>query len=174
MSSSLSLQEIGQKIFFIRGCRVLLDVDLATLYGVETGAFNRAVRRNQNRFPQDFMFQLSEKEWEFLRCQIGISKIRTDPRGGRQYLPFVFTEQGVAMLSGVLKSERAALVNIEIMRSFVKLREILLSNHDLSSKLTELEKKYDSQFKIVFDTIRELMKPIVTSKRRIGIVNDED
>lgn len=171
MSTRLTVQQINKKIFFIRGFKVMLDSDLAQLYEVETGALNRAVRRNQSRFPNDFMFQLTETEEEFLRCQIGISK--TDSPGGRRYLPFVFTEQGVAMLSSVLKSEKAALVNIEIMRTFVKLREFLLSNQELARKLAILEDKYDSQFKVIFDAIRELMNPSAhASKRKIGIKTD--
>jgi len=144
--------EISQKIFFIRGHKVMLDSDLALLYEVKTKNLNKAVRRNIIRFPEDFMFQVTEKEGEFLRFQIGTSKIRAtdDERGGRRYRPLVFTEQGVAMLSSVLKSEKAALVNIEIMRTFVRLRQLLLSNKELSERLDELEKKYDSQFKAVF------------------------
>jgi hypothetical protein len=163
-------EEISQKIFFVRGHRVMLDSDLAELYGVETGALNRAVRRNQIRFPEDFMFQLSEIEEESLRCQIGISKIghKIESRGGRRYLPLVFTEQGVAMLSSVLKSERAALVNIEIVRVFVKLRRLLMSNQELSKRLDALENKYDSHFKVVFDAIRQLMQPPDPPRRRIG------
>ena len=117
----------------------MLDRDLASLYGVETGALNRAVKRNLQRFPLDFMFQLTTDESDFLRCQIGISKTG---RGGRRFLPYVFTEQGVAMLSSVLNSERAVLVNIEIMRAFVKLRQMLASNSELSHRLDELESKY--------------------------------
>ncbi|OYZ18113.1 MAG: DNA-binding protein [Bdellovibrio sp. 28-41-41] len=165
--------QISKRIYFIRGLRVMLDVDLANLYGVKTGALNRAVRRNQVRFPSDFMFQLSENEEEILRCQIGISKIKKETRGGRQYLPLVFTEQGVAMLSSVLRSENAALVNIEIMRTFVKIREMLLSNQNLARKLSDLEKKYDSQFASVFDAIRQLMTPPDTPRRRIGIINED-
>jgi len=169
--NELRADQINQKIFFIRGLRVMLDVDLAVLYGVETKALNRSVRRNQIRFPPDFMFQLTENEGEFLRCQIGTSKTSQskDPRGGRRYLPLVFTEQGVAMLSSVLRSEKAALVNIEIMRAFVKLREFLLTNQELARKLAELESKYDVQFKAVFDAIRQLMMPPDPPRRRIGI-----
>ena len=125
-----------------RGEKVMLDRDLASLYGVETGALNRAVKRNHQRFPPDFMFQLTTDEADFLRCQI------------RRFLPYVFTEQGVAMLSSVLNSERAVLVNIEIMRAFVKLRQMLASNAELSHRLDQLESKYDKQFKVVFDAMR--------------------
>jgi hypothetical protein len=171
MRTELTIKQLGQKIFFIRGFRVMLDSDLAKLYEVETKALNRAVRRNQIRFPEDFVFQLTEVEDDFLRCQIGTSKIdeKSEPRGGRRYLPLVFTEQGVAMLSSVLRSERAALVNIEIMRTFVKLREFLLSNQELAKKLSALESKYDIQFKVVFDAIRDLMVPPDDPKRKIGI-----
>lgn len=151
----------------------MLDVDLAKLYGVETGALNRAVRRNKLRFPDDFMFQLVEKEADFLRCQIGISNEKQQ-HGGRRYLPLVFTEQGVAMLSSVLRSERAVLVNIEIMRAFVRLREILSSHRDLSRQLFELEKKYDAQFREVFDAIRALMTPPEPKRRKMGFHADED
>ena len=147
----------------------MIDSDLAELYEVKTGALNRAVQRNIIRFPSDFIFQLNEAEVENLRCQIGISS----SYGGRRFLPYVFTEQGVAMLSSVLKSERAALVNVEIMRTFVRLREILLSNQDLAQKLKYLEKKYDVQFKVVFDALRELMSPVKNSQRRIVIVDTD-
>jgi len=169
-----SIQEFSRKIYFIRGYRVMLDVDLAQLYGVETGALNRAVRRNKARFPEDFMIQLIESDEEILRCQIGISRFNI-AWGGRRYQPLAFTEQGVAMLSSVLRSERAVLVNIEIMRTFVKLREILLTNRDLAQKLTSLESKYDSQFKVVFDAIRELMTPPEPMRRKMGFhADDED
>jgi hypothetical protein len=169
-------QNIAHKIYFIRQHRVMLDSDLASLYGVETKTLNRAVKRNRIRFPDDFMFQLTEKEEEFLRCQIGTSKMvqKMEARGGRRYLPFVFTEQGVAMLSSVLRSEKAVLVNIEIMRAFVKFREFLLTNQELARKLLELERRYDAQFKEVFDAIREIMNSPVSSKRKIGIHRDEN
>lgn len=164
--SNLSQQKISKKIYFIREHKVMIDSDLAELYEVKTGALNRAVQRNLIRFPSDFMFQLTEAEADNLRCQIGIANMR-------RFLPYVFTEQGVAMLSSVLKSERAALVNVEIMRTFVRLREILLSNQDLAQKLKYLEKKYDVQFKAVFDAIRELMSPVKNSHRRIVIVDTD-
>jgi hypothetical protein len=148
----------------IRGQKVLLDMDLAELYGVETGALTRAVRRNRDRFPADFMFQLNNQEVTNLKCQIGI------PRswGGRRHPPYAFTEQGVAMLSSVLRSKRAVAVNIEIMRAFVKLREMLADHRELAEKLAQLEKKYDKQFKTVFDAMRQLMEPPATRKRPIG------
>jgi hypothetical protein len=170
-SASMPSQKLTEKIFFIRGHRIMLDSDLAVLYRVETKALNRAVRRNIVRFPEDFMFQPTEKEDEILRCQIGTSSLDSEKGswGGRRYQPMLFTEQGVAMLSSVLRSESAALVNIEIMRAFVRLRQMLLSSHDLSRKLNDLEKKYDSQFKDVFEAIRQLMQPHNPPKRRIGI-----
>jgi hypothetical protein len=143
------------------------------MYGVDMVALNRAVRRNILRFPKDFMFQLIENEEDVLRCQIGISNASVQP-GGRRYLALVFTEQGVAMLSSVLRSERAILVNIEIIRTFVKLREILLSHQDLARQLSELEQKYDSQFRVVFDAIREVMTPPEPKRRKMGFLADED
>jgi ORF6N domain len=165
----ISQREISHKIYYIRDHRVMIDSELATLYEVKTGALNRAVQRNIIRFPNDFMFQLTQVEAENLRCQNGISS----SFGGRRYLPFVFTEQGVAMLSSVLKSERAAIVNVEIMRTFVRLREILLSNEDLARKLRLLEKKYDVQFKAVFDAMRQLMTPVSNAQKRISLVDSD-
>jgi hypothetical protein len=158
-------EKIEKAIYLIRGEKVMLDHDLALLYGVETKVLNRAVKRNLQRFPLDFMFQLTPEEADVLRCQIGTSK---KGRGGRRYLPYVFTEQGVAMLSTVLNSERAILVNIEIMRAFVKLRQILASNAELSLRLDELESKYDKQFRVVFDAIRQLMATPIRDRKEIG------
>lgn len=167
MSSLMPVERVEQKIFLIRSEKVLLDSHLAELYGVETGAINRAVKRNQERFPEDFVLQLTEQEYEALRCHFGISK----ERGGRRYLPYAFTEQGVAMLSSVLRSPRAIMVNVAIMRTFVKLRRMIASNKELAQKLAQLEKKYDTQFKMVFDAIRELMAPPpVPPKRHIGFI----
>jgi hypothetical protein len=146
---------------------------LADLYEVETKTLNRAVKRNSDRFPKDFMFQLTPIEAENLRYQSGTSSSATEieaRHGGRRYLPYAFTEQGVAMLSSVLNSKRAILVNIEIMRAFVRLRQLLLANADLARKLDALERKYDAQFKAVFDAIRELMAPPAKPKRPIGFV----
>ena len=159
------VENIEKAIYLIRGEKVMLDRDLASLYGVETKMLNRAVKRNLQRFPPDFMFQLTNDEGERLRCQIGTSK---KGRGGSRYLPLVFTEQGVAMLSSVLSSERAVIVNIEIMRAFVKLRQMLASNVELARRLDELESKYDKQFKIVFDAIRQLMATPVRDRKEIG------
>ena len=127
----------------------------------------QAVSRNHKRFPEDFMFQLSEEEYGALRSQIVISK---KGRGGRRYRPYVFTEQGVAMLSSVLRSERAIRANVEIMRAFVRLRRMVASNEELARKLAALEKKYDAQFNVVFDAIRRLMAPAEPKKRKIGFL----
>jgi hypothetical protein len=158
---------IDRAILLLRGHKVLLDSDLAELYEVEVKQLNQAVKRNLDRFPADFMFQLTPEEFESLRSQfVTLEK----GRGGyRKYRPFAFTEQGVAMLSGVLNSPRAVSVNIEIMRAFVRLREILSSHAELSRRLDELEKKYDGHFQVVFDAIRQLMAPpAAPPKGRIG------
>ena len=146
----IPLERIQQQIFLLRGQKVMLSNDLAALYGVEAKALNRAVKRNIGRFPDDFMFQLNDEEWTNLKCQIG-----TSSWGGTRVAPYAFTEQGVAMLSSVLRSPRAVHVNIAIMRAFVRLREMLLTNVELAGKLADLERKYDSQFKAVFDAIRQ-------------------
>jgi ORF6N domain len=180
MSDALAIQ-VERRILLIRGQKVMLDYDLAELYGVETGLLNRAVKRNAERFPEDFMFQLMAKEWETLKCQIGMSNddaavgkaAQFEGRGGRRRPPYAFSEQGVAMLSSVLRSERAVKVNIAIMRTFVRLREMLLSNAELAQKLAELEEKYDAQFRMVFDAIRELMAVEEAPKRRIGFKGDD-
>lgn len=158
-------EKVTEKILLVRGHKVMLDRDLAKLYGVPTKALNQAVTRNRERFPDDFMFQLSlEEANKILRSQNVTLK-----RGQHaKYRPRAFTEQGVAMLSSVLKSKRAAQVNIAIMRAFVKLREILATHKDLARKLEEMEEKYDAQFKAVFDAIRQLMSPPTRAMRRIG------
>jgi len=173
--NDLELAKIERRIFLIRGQKVMLSHDLAQLYGVETKALNRAVKRNADRFPDDFMFPLSKEEWKNLKCQIGTSSSSgegsqnvTPGWGGSRLPPFAFSEQGVAMLSSVLRSSRAVQVNIAIMRTFVRLREMLLSNADLARKLADLENKYDAQFKVVFDAIRELMLPPESPRRKIG------
>ncbi|MDQ6913483.1 MAG: ORF6N domain-containing protein [Verrucomicrobiota bacterium] len=171
--------QIERWIYLIRGEKVMLDSDLAQLYGVPTKSLNLAVKRNGSRFPRDFMFRLSETEAIKLRSQTETSNVQGKSlrlqietskkgRGGRRYLPYAFTEQGVAMLSSVLRSERAVEVNIAIMRTFVRLREMLLSNADLARQLKALEQKYDAQFRVVFDAIRQLMTPPRKSKRQIG------
>jgi hypothetical protein len=152
-------------IRLLRGEKVILDEDLATLYGVETRILVRNVKRNLARFPTEFMFQLTPEEFETLRSQFGISN---KSRGGRRYAPYAFTEHGVAMLSSVLHSEQAIQVNIEVVKTFVKLRRILTEHVELSRKLSAMERKYDSQFKVVFDAIRDLMEPTVKPARRIG------
>jgi hypothetical protein len=169
MADEVSIGHLVKQILVIRGHKVMLDSDLAKLYDVETGQFNRSVRRNLNRFPSDFMFQLTEKEAENLKCHLGISSSSVRKHGGRRSLPLAFTEQGVAMLSSVLRGENAALVNIEIMRAFVKLREFLLSNHELARKLNALESKYDARFREVFDAIRGLMVTGEPTRRKIGL-----
>ncbi len=163
MGSIIPSEAIEKRILFIRGHKVMLDADLAELYGVETRVLVQAVKRNLDRFPADFMFQLTDKEFEDLRSQIV-----TSSWGGRRYPPYAFTEQGVAMLSSVLRSKRSVRVNIEIMRTFVKLREMITSQKELARKLKELEKKYDSQFKIVFDALRQILEPPKKPRRRIG------
>jgi len=156
----------------LRGQKVIIDVSLAALYDVDVKALNQAVKRNMERFPCDFMFQINEEEMCFLRSQ---SVTLKNGRGRhRKYRPYAFTEQGVAMLSSVLRSPRAVRVNIEIMRAFVKMRQIMQSNLALARRLTALEKRYDSNFKVVFDAIRQLMAPpIQTKKRRIGFSVDD-
>ena len=173
-SSHIPPERVERRILSIRGQKVMLDADLAELYGVATKALNQAVRRNIERFPHDFMFQLTPKESEGLKDYLGSTALRSqsvtskEGRGGRRYLPLAFTEQGVAMLSSVLRSPRAVQVNIAIMRAFVKLREMLASHRDLARRLDEMESRYDAQFKVVFDAIRELMTPPETPRRRIG------
>jgi hypothetical protein len=161
--TSATSGQLEQAIIRIRGLNVILDADLATLYGVETKALIRAVKRNRARFPSDFLLELSQAEAADLRYQFG-----TSSWGGRRHLPFAFTEQGVAMLSSVLRSPRAIAVNIEIMRAFVQLRRMLDSNAELARRLAELERTYDGQFKVVFEAIRQLMTPPATSQRQIG------
>ena len=208
-ASLIPVERIERQILLLRGQKVLLDFQLAGLYGVETKALNQAVKRNLERFPEDFMFQLSEEETrqvsrsqivtlngeaggihsesrDFLRSQVVTSRPKNEANplddneilrsqivtskaestaGGRRYYPYAFTEQGVAMLSSVLRSPRAVLVNIAIMRTFVLLRRMLASHEDLSRKLAALENKYDAQFKSVFDAIRELMRDTPVKKR---------
>jgi ORF6N domain len=166
VKSKALLIQVEQRIFLIRGQKVMLDADLAELYGVATKSLNLAVKRNGDRFPEDFAFQLNGDEVAGLRFQFETTK---RGRGGRRYRPYAFTEQGVAMLSSVLRSSRAVQVNIAIMRAFVRLREMLMSNADLARKLLALENKYDAQFRVVFDAIRELMEgPPPPPKPRIG------
>ena len=156
------MERISQSILLIRGHKVMLSTDLAELYGVEPRALVQAVKRNIERFPEDFMFQLNDQEFANLKSQIVISSWG----GLRRAAPYAFTEQGVPMLSSVLHSDRAIHVNIEIMRAFVRLRQMLASNVELARKLAALERKYDAQFKVVFDAIRELMTPLEPKKKR--------
>ena len=172
MGSLVTVEMIEKKIYLIRGHKVMLDSDLAELYEVATKVLLQAVKRNLKRFPEDFMFQLNYQDVAALRSQIvPLNKGRGQHR---KYLPYVFTEQGVAMLSSVLKSERAVQVNIAIMRAFVKLREMIASHKDLVKRLDELEKKYDEQFRVVFDAIRELMTPPEPKRKHIGFLRDKE
>ena len=165
-------EHVARSIVVVRGQGVIADSDPAVPYGVESRALIQAVSRNRDRFPLDFMFQLDKQEVVSLRSQFVIS----NGRGGRRYAPYAFTEQGVAMLSSVLRSKRAVLANVELMRAFVRLRAILAGNADLARKLASLERKYDSQFKVVFDAIRELMTPPEAGAERapIGFVRHEN
>ena len=163
-------QEIVEsKILLLRGKKVMLDRDLAVLYGVETFNLNKAVKRNIDRFPEDFMFQLTSEEFKNLIFQFGISSW-----GGTRKLPYAFTENGVAMLSSVLNSERAITVNIQIMRTFTKLRELLATHKDLARKIEDMEKKYDHQFRVIFDAIKQLIEPPVTPKRKVGFLREKE
>ena len=169
-ASLVPADRIESRILILRSHKVMLDSDLANLYGVPVKVLNQAVKRNRERFPTDFMFQLTVMEAGRLRSQT--VTLKTGRGRHRKYLPYVFTEQGVAMLSSVLRSKRAIRVNIEIMRAFVRLRQMLASHTDLARKLAALEKKYDAQFKVVFDAIRELMTPPETRKgKSIGFVS---
>ena len=160
----ITVEQIESIILLIRGQKVVLARDLAELYGVTTGNLNKAVRRNIDRFPNDFMFQLTAEEYKSLRFHFGI----LEKGQHSKYLPYAFTEQGVAMLSSVLRSKRAVQVNIEIMRAFVRLRRMLSVHKDLEHKLTALEQKYDDQFRVVFDAIRALMAPPEKPRKKIG------
>jgi hypothetical protein len=162
---TVSMERVADRILSIRGHRVMIDADLAELYGVTTFLRNEAVKRNRTRFPEDFMFQMTAEEFTALKSQYAISK---PGRGGRRTTPYVFNEEGVAMLSSVLNSERAVQVNIAIMRVFVRLREFSSSHKDVHRRLDEMEQKYDAQFKVVFDAIRALMEPPTKPRRRIG------
>ena len=179
MKLTLKPENLAQLVFFLRGEKVMFDADLARLYGVSTKALNQAVARNKNRFPEDFAFRLTGSEFDGLRSRIVTSSpgqdcLRSqivtskDGRGGRRYRPHAFTEQGVAMLSSVLRSARAVEVNIAIMRTFVQLRRLMDTNRDLARKIEALERKYDEQFAEVFAAIKELVAPPVPAKKQIG------
>jgi hypothetical protein len=160
--TKIPVERIEKSIYLIRGERVMLDRDLAELYGVETRVLNQSVRRNRERFPSDFMFELTREEI------VGISQFVTSSNLKFSKKVTAFSEQGVAMLSSVLRSNQAISVNVEIMRTFVRLRRMLTSNAEQAKKLEELEKKYDSQFRVVFDAIRELMIPPEPQRKQIG------
>ena len=162
--SLVPIERIERAILLIRSKKVMLDADLATLYEVETRVLIQAVKRNLERFPEDFMFQLTQEEFAILRSQ----SVTSGDWGGRRYPPYTFTEQGVAMLSSVLRSSRAIHVNIQIMRTFIRLRRILSSHAELARKLDALEKRYDAQFKEVFEAIRQLMAPVEPKRHPIG------
>jgi len=171
----VSLEQIEQRILVIRGQKVMLDFHLAHLYGVPTKSLNLAVRRNLKRFPEDFMFQLTEQEFTQVRALLRL-QFETSKRGGRRYRPYVFTEQGVAMLSTALHSERAIQVNIAIMRAFVSLRQMLGTHKELALKLKQLEmrlEKHDEDIHAIFEAIRQLMAPPEPPKRRIGFGVEE-
>ena len=170
MDSVVPVELVERKIYLIRGHKVMLDSDLAELYEAKTKALIQAVKRNIGRFPLDFMFQLNNQEVITLRSQFVTSK---SGKGGRRYIPYVFTEQGVAMLSSVLNSERAILVNIAIMRAFVKLRGMLSTHKELAYKLKQIEnkiEKHDEEIKVIFDAIRQLMIPPEPKKKKIGFI----
>lgn len=162
MSKTIAVEVIATKILLIRGKRAMLDRDLAKLYEVDTSQLTRQVRRNIDRFPEDFMFQLTKQELQNLMCQFG-----TSSWGGTRKLPYAFTEQGVAMLSGVLHSKRAIQVNIQIMRAFIQLKRMLLTNTNLRRKIEEIERKYDKQFAIVFQAIKQLLEPPPEKEKKI-------
>ena len=164
----IPIELIASKIYLIRGIKVMLDRDLAELYGVETKVLKQAVRRNIDRFPADFMFELTKDEFNNLRSQIV-----TSSWGGARYLPMAFSEHGVLMLSSVLNSERAVQVNIQIMRTFTKLREMMATHSDLKRKIESMEKKYDKQFQIVFEAIKQLLSEEDKPKKKIGFTVKE-
>ncbi len=167
-------EQVENSILLIRGLKVMLDSDLAGLYGVSVKRLNEQVRRNLKRFPSDFMIRLNLEEFEALRSQI--ATLKTGRGEHRKYLPYAFTEQGVAMLSSVLNSERAIEVNIEIMRAFARLRQLIFAHKELSQKLTALERKigaHDEQIQVIFEAIRQLMTPLEPKKRRIGFLVSE-
>jgi len=166
----IPIERIQRSILLLRKQRVILDSDLAELYGVDTRVLVQAMKRNIERFPDDFMFQLSKDEFAFLRSQ----SVTSSGWGGRRYPPYAFTEQGVAMLSSVLKSSQAVQVNIEIMRAFVQLRAMTADHKALARRLHQLEQKYDKQFAVVFDAIRGLMEPATPKNRPIGFIHGKN
>lgn len=169
--SIIPAERIERAIYLIRSQKVMLDEDLAELYGVPTKRLNEQVKRNLDRFPEDFMFRLNREEWDGLRSQFATSK---PGRGGRRTLPYAFTEHGTIMLANVLNSPRAVQVSIQIVRAFTRLRQMLASNKILARKLQSLEKKYDKRFRVVFEAIRQLMKSPEKDRRPIGFrIEDE-
>jgi hypothetical protein len=164
---TVPIEKITGKIYFMRYQKVIMDRDLAELYHVETKVLKQAVRRNIRRFPSDFMFELTKEEFQNLRSQFV-----TSSWGGSRYVPMVFTEQGVAMLSSVLNSERAIQVNIQIMRAFNQLRKMMATHDDLKRKFEEMEKRYDEQFRIVFEAITQLLEVNEKPKKKIGYIKD--
>jgi leucyl aminopeptidase len=166
--SLIQLETVERLILLIRGEKVILDADLARLYGVTTRALNQAVKRNIKRFPEDFMFQLSAEEVEAMRSQI----VTASKRNVR-FLPYVFTEHGAIMAANILNSEKAVSASVQVVRAFVKLRQMLTSNAELAKKLEALEKKYDAQFKVVFEAIRQLMLPPDKAQRKIGFIDKD-
>ena len=171
MKEIIPSERILNKIYIIRGIKVMLDRDIAELYGVETRVLKQSVRRNINRFPEDFMFELTKKEFENWRSQIVMSN---EDKIGLRHSPMVFTEQGVAMLSSVLNSDRAIQVNIQIIRAFTKLRQMISSHEGLSKKVEAMEKKYDKQFRMVFEALKELLKSDSKPKKKIGFELKKD
>jgi hypothetical protein len=163
--SQASLATIESMILVVRGERVILDSNLAILYGVSTMRLNEQIKRNKRRFPVDFMFRLTKEEWHSLISQFAISKTG---RGGRRKRPYVFTEHGAIMAANVLSNEKAIDVSVQVVRAFVRLRQLLVSNSELGKKLNKLEKKYDHQFKVVFEAVRQLMTPSARAATQIG------
>ncbi len=178
MNALIPLERVESRILFIRGEKVIVDSDLAELYGVTTKAFNQAIKRNIHRFPDDFMFQLTADEVDSMRSQIATtspilwSQIVTskERRGGRRYMPYVFTEHGALMAANILNSDRAVEASVQVVRAFVKLRQMLSSNADLSRKVEALERKYDANFKVVFNEIKKLMTPPPLPQNKIGFL----
>lgn len=169
----IPIERIENQILLIRGEKVIMDADLAALYGVSTKRLNEQVRRNRGRFPDDFMFQLTADEVNALGDEVGTSNLRSQfatsrSHGGRRYLPYAFTEHGAIMAANVLSSDRAVQASVQVVRAFVRLRQMLASNAELARKLDQLEKSYDRQFKVIFDAIRELMTPPASKKKEIG------
>ncbi|HLA11805.1 MAG TPA: ORF6N domain-containing protein [Pyrinomonadaceae bacterium] len=170
---TVPVERIAHAILLIRGEKVILDADLAKLYGVTAKRLNEQVRRNRERFPEDFMFQLTKEEFANMEGEVGPTNLRSQiatsrSHGGRRYLPYAFTEHGAIMAANVLNSEQAVRASVEVVRAFVRLRQMLSSNAEFAKKLEELERKYDRQFKVVFDAIRQLMTPLEPKRKQIG------